>query len=99
MAGYVNVADIQQSQDGHRNLFFNGFKYFIKDESKTKTQWRCASQKCRASISTTNIDGVIMMKVLRSDHSHELSAMEEGTILKMAWLQSVMMQSTAEYNC
>lgn len=76
LADYSIVADIRESKNGIQILFYDGFKYYKNKNGKTTISWKCSKQykKCRASVSTTNINGVVMMKVLQAEHNHECNA-------------------------
>lgn len=71
---YNIVADIRKHCTGVEYLHHNGFK-LTKYGKCMKTQpWRCQrsrSLKCPATVSTSEIDGVIMMKVLNASHTHQ----------------------------
>lgn len=75
LSDYNILADIRVNADGKQNLFHESFK-FGKHSKKdwTLTRWTCtkhSKDKCRAVMSTTIIDGVCMMKVVRAEHTHQ----------------------------
>lgn len=74
LSHYQNIADIRMNKYGRQNLFYSGFKHCRKDSGITNTRWVCTykkSKKCKGLISTVEIDGVAMMKVVNGEHTHE----------------------------
>lgn len=71
---YNVVAEIRQNSFGRENLFHNNYKFNKNGKSVMKQLWLCTkhrSERCKASASTMEIDGVVMMKVLKAEHTHE----------------------------
>lgn len=68
-------ADVRTNEDGRQNLFYNGYKHYQPTKAQNvKQRWVCTSnkgQKCKGSVSTVEIDGITMMKVLNGVHTHE----------------------------
>lgn len=73
-AGFDFIADVRKNAAGRENLYRNGFKYTKHGNGITRQHWQCTKTKsaysCRASASTMEIDGVIMVKELTSVHTH-----------------------------
>lgn len=68
------VADIKKNKFGVEYLFHNGFKLTKYGKGVIRQPWRCHRSrglKCPATVSTMKIDGVIKMKKLNADHTHE----------------------------
>lgn len=68
------VADLRKNASGGENLFHNGFKYTKYGKGVRTQHWRCSrsfGKGCRATATTMEINGVIMMKVLHADHTHQ----------------------------
>lgn len=80
-ADFDIIADIRLSPRNARVLHHNGFK-FSKVKSSSWTEfWVCQKRyvkscKCKATVTTKNINGTIMMKLNESEHNHEPSANE-----------------------
>lgn len=69
------VADIQSNSKGGENLYYahNKFSKVQKPNAIGQQRWQCTkanSKKCRAMMSTMELSGQIMMKVLYAVHSH-----------------------------
>lgn len=74
IADYNIVADIRPNEFGRQNLHYNGYKLYRHTNGASTKTWLCTKRttdKCRASISTVEVDGVVMMKVFHADHTHE----------------------------
>lgn len=74
-SGYDIVADIQVI-NGRESLFHNNYIFgkHRQPNGKGQQRWRCpkcTSQRCRGAVSTMDIKGVTMMKVLEAEHTHE----------------------------
>lgn len=74
-ADFKIIANIRKGPDGRENLYHENWKFCQHDKtSKSATvRWVCTknrSEKCRAIIKTINVDGVTMMSVVRSEHTH-----------------------------
>lgn len=68
------VADIRKDCGGVEYLHHNGFKLSKYGKSPKTQPWRCQRSrglKCPATVSTMKIDGVVMMKVLNTSHTHQ----------------------------
>lgn len=68
------AAVIQTDKSGYERLFYDGYSFRRHEKGTFIQRWTCvkrASHKCRASVSTTGIDGVQMMKLLIIEHNHE----------------------------
>lgn len=71
--GYNQPAEIRKSANGRENLYFNDQKFYKQGKANPKQRWACTKNqgaKCRAAISTIEIDGVTVMKVLCAEHTH-----------------------------
>lgn len=70
---YNIVADIRTNEKGRENLFYADYKFTRGNKGALGHQrWPCTrnNAKCRAAMSTLEIGGVTMMKVLFAEHSH-----------------------------
>lgn len=67
------IADMRMNHLGVVNLFSNGNEFYEFGSLDGEHLWLCPkfdSDKCQAAISTINVNGVTMMKVLTAEHSH-----------------------------
>lgn len=72
-SGHNKIADIRMNNLGAVSLFFDGNEFYQFGSLDGEYLWLCPqfeSDKCQAAISTINVNGVPMMKVLTSEHSH-----------------------------
>lgn len=73
-SGFNQVADIRPNLNGKDNLYHDGYK-FTKGHKGTHVQgWQCSkhsSEQCSAYTSTMNVNGIIMMKIVRANHNHQ----------------------------
>lgn len=78
-------ASIRVSDKNIENLFYDDYKFTKQSLSKAGTIfWQCSldrSNKCKARVSTKMIDGVMMMKVFRAEHTHPPPSMIEVCLL------------------
>lgn len=75
MSEYNIIANIRFNEKGGENLFRNDNKFLKSNKPNQfgQQRWECTkkrSQKCSASASTMDINGVIMLKILVDEHSH-----------------------------
>lgn len=73
VSGYTIVADVRRNSSGRENLFYNGHKFNKNGRNVQSQLWQCTKHgagHCKATASTMEIDGVVMMKVFNSMHSH-----------------------------
>lgn len=73
MSSYNIVADIRSNKSGRQNLHHANEKFYIHNVRQNTKQWYCTkrtAERCRAAISTIDVNGETMMKVLHADHSH-----------------------------
>lgn len=73
---YNTVADIRTGAKGQPNLFIGDQKFMRHNTPNRQEQqrWKCtkeASQKCRAAVKTMMLNGIIMMKIVCAEHTHE----------------------------
>lgn len=74
-SNYDIVADIQTNVRGLENLFYADKKFtkVQKPSAMGKQRWQCSkvvSRKCRAAMSTMEVNGIMKMKVLVDKHTH-----------------------------
>lgn len=70
---YDIVADIRENHKGKKALHHNGFKFRKNKINKTTICWICCKRdthKCKATASTTEINGTTMMKSNIIEHTH-----------------------------
>lgn len=70
---YNIIADIRQNPFGRENLFHNNYKFNKNGKGVRRQVWQCTkhrTERCKASASTMEIGGVVMMKVLKAEHTH-----------------------------
>lgn len=73
-ATYDVIAKIRKNAGGRENVIHNGHKFCKNGQGLEKQLWRCSkasSAKCKATVSTMKINDVIMLKVLKAEHTHE----------------------------
>lgn len=74
LIGYNIIADIQTNAKGKENLFYADHKFSRGAKGALGSQrWSCSkasNTKCRAAMSTLDVGGITMMKVLFGEHSH-----------------------------
>lgn len=71
---YDIVADIRVNDKGKMDLHYGGFKFYKQQTNQNTIRWVCtkhASQNCKTTASTKDIDGIIMMKLNGIEHSHD----------------------------
>lgn len=76
-SGYDIIADIRVNDQGNDTLYHNGYKFCKNKINQHSINWICnkrKSQKCKMTASTTEINGIIMMKVNGFIHSHDLNS-------------------------
>lgn len=76
LSEYNQPADIR-IQNGRENLYKDDYKFSKqgKPNAHQNQRWQCSkqsSEKCKGAMSTIEIDGVIMMKVLNAEHTHQV---------------------------
>lgn len=74
---YAIIADIRTNEFGRENLYHNGQKFYKHDNGKTKSRWCCVkrvSDKCQSTVATISVNGTMMMKIAKANHTHEPSA-------------------------
>lgn len=70
------MADVQDNHNGSGQHLYYGNEKFQKHgklSANGMQRWQCTkahSQKCRAAMSTVEVNGVTMMKILANEHSH-----------------------------
>lgn len=72
-SAYNIIADIRKNSFGRDNLHFNSFKFYKTKNGMKKQPWACTknkSAKCKGTVSTTDVNGTIMMKILVGEHTH-----------------------------
>lgn len=71
---YNILADIRSMSNGRKSLFHNNYKFYAQ-RIATKTRWLCTKhankKRCNAIMSTTDIDGKTMMKIICAEHTHQ----------------------------
>lgn len=74
LSDYDIVPDIRSMASGRKSLFYDDHKFYAQQNKGKKTRWLCtrhATQKCTAIMSTTDVDGKTMMKIVRAEHTHQ----------------------------
>lgn len=68
------IADIRQNASGRDNLFFDGYKFTKNGKGVNRQAWQCckqSSEHCKSTVCTMHVNGVVMMKVPKTEHSHQ----------------------------
>lgn len=68
-------ADVRTNARKANHLYYDGHEFSVNRIGVRKKLWQCSkkmSKRCQAWISTVNLNGVTVMKVIKAEYSHPL---------------------------